>query len=143
MLRLPSFSSFSIARIASTFSGATSLFWWMNEALADLLAVTNYPPHKRERTRIMVRRIMGRAEPTAWEYPALMGVIARAAKRVRRERAKTAAESRRESLTQPLTARAALPRGAVHVTPHPGDRPRRDRPATLRSRSSSRAPPRR
>lgn len=58
------------------------------EALADLLAVTNYPAHKRERTAVMFRRLVGRAEPTTWEYHALMGVLTRAAKTVRRERAK-------------------------------------------------------
>jgi len=67
----------------------------MNEALADLLAVTNYPPHKRARTSVMFRRLMERAEPTTWEYHALMGVLARAAKTVRRERAKPIARSRR------------------------------------------------
>ncbi len=56
------------------------------DAFADLLAVTHYPPHKRERTRIMFRRMIGRAEPTTWEYHALMGVVVRAAKTIRRER---------------------------------------------------------
>jgi len=67
----------------------------MNEALADLLAVTNYPPHKRARTSVMFRRLTERAEPTTWEYHALMGVLTRAAKTVRRERAKPAARSSR------------------------------------------------
>src|SRR2546427_13099103 len=58
----------------------------MNDALADLLAVTNYPPHKRERTRTMFRRLIGRTGPTTWEFHALMGAIARAAKTIRRER---------------------------------------------------------
>ena len=65
------------------------------EAFADLLAVTNYPLHKRERTRIMFRRILGRAEPTTWEYHALMGVVARAAKTIRRERMKASAKPKR------------------------------------------------
>jgi len=60
----------------------------LNEALADLLAVTNYPEHKRERTAVMFRRLMARAEPTTWEYHAFMGVLTRAAKTVRRERAR-------------------------------------------------------
>src|SRR2546422_737790 len=59
----------------------------LNGALADLLAVTNYPLHKRGRTAVMFRRMTERAEPTTWEYHALMGVIARASKTVRRERA--------------------------------------------------------
>ncbi|HYS71477.1 MAG TPA: RNA methyltransferase [Thermoplasmata archaeon] len=62
----------------------------MHDALADLLAVTNYPPHKQGRTSVMFRRLTERAEPTMWEYHALMGVLARAAKTVRRERAASA-----------------------------------------------------
>ena len=64
------------------------------DAFADLLAVTNYPPSRRARTQIMFRRLVGRAEPTTWEYHALMGVVVRGAKTVRRERAKTAAKPR-------------------------------------------------
>ena len=63
----------------------------------DLLAVTNYPPHKRGRTKVMFRRLMGRAAPSKWEFHALMGVIARAAKTIRRERSKTTAKPRNES----------------------------------------------
>ncbi|HKZ64179.1 MAG TPA: RNA methyltransferase [Thermoplasmata archaeon] len=64
------------------------------EAFADLLAVTKYPPHLRERTRVMFRRLMARAEPTTWEYHALMGVVVRAAKTIRRERAKSVPKPR-------------------------------------------------
>jgi len=67
----------------------------MNEALADLLAVTNYPPHKRERTRVMFRRLVTRAEPTTWEFHALMG--SRAAKTIRRERGKITAKPRQKA----------------------------------------------
>ncbi len=56
----------------------------LHEAFADLLEVTAYPPHKRERTRVMFRRLIGRAVPSAWEFHALMGVLQRATKRIRR-----------------------------------------------------------
>lgn len=67
------------------------------EAFGDLLAETNYPEHKRGRTTVMFRRMMGRAAPSKWEFHALMGVIARAAKTIRRERTGTAAKRRRDS----------------------------------------------
>ena len=54
------------------------------EAFADLLSATEYPPHRRGRTRIMFRRLMGRALPTKWEFHALMGVLQRATRRIRR-----------------------------------------------------------
>ncbi len=69
----------------------------MNEALADLLSATNYPAHKRGRTSVMFRRLVERAEPTTWEYHALMGVLARASKTIRRERAGLAARSARHA----------------------------------------------
>jgi TrmH family RNA methyltransferase len=53
-------------------------------ALSDLLEVTDYPIHKRPRTKIMVRRMLGRAVPSKWEFHALMGVFQRATKRIRR-----------------------------------------------------------
>jgi TrmH family RNA methyltransferase len=67
------------------------------EAFDDLLMETNYPSHKLGRTKVMFRRLMGRAAPSKWEFHALMGVIARAAKTIRRERAKTAAKPRKKS----------------------------------------------
>ena len=53
-------------------------------AFEDLLSATEYPAHQRERTRIMFRRLVGRAIPTKWEFHALMGVLQRATKRIRR-----------------------------------------------------------
>ncbi len=53
-------------------------------AFADLLDATDYPAHKIGRTRIMFRRMMGRAVPSGWEFHALMGVLQRATKRIRR-----------------------------------------------------------
>jgi TrmH family RNA methyltransferase len=61
----------------------------LHDAFSGLLAVTEYPAHKRERTQVMFRRLVGRAIPTKWEFHALMGVFTRATKRVERlERAR-------------------------------------------------------
>ena len=67
------------------------------EAFDDLLTETQYPEHKRERTTVMFRRLMGRASPSKWEFHALMGVIARAAKTIRRERGNKASRPARKS----------------------------------------------
>ncbi len=56
----------------------------LHRALADLMDASRYPPHKRGRTQVMVRRLVGRAVPSKWEFHALMGVLTRAAKRIRR-----------------------------------------------------------
>jgi TrmH family RNA methyltransferase len=56
----------------------------LHRALKDLLEVTDYPPSKRSRTRIMFRRLIGRAVPSKWEFHALMGVLQRATKRIQR-----------------------------------------------------------
>jgi len=56
----------------------------LHTALGDLLEATDYPPHKRSRTKIMFRRLIGRAVPSKWEFHALMGVLQRATKRIQR-----------------------------------------------------------
>lgn len=56
----------------------------LHAALAALLEATDYPPHKRARTRVMFRRLVGRAVPSKWEFHALMGVFQRATKRIER-----------------------------------------------------------
>ncbi len=56
----------------------------LHEAFDALMVATEYPEHKRDRTRIMFRRMIGRAVPSAWEFHALMGVFQRATKRIRR-----------------------------------------------------------
>jgi tRNA/rRNA methyltransferase len=55
----------------------------LHEALSDLLDATDYPVHKRTRTKVMFRRLVGRAIPSKWEFHALMGVFQRATKRIR------------------------------------------------------------
>ena len=56
----------------------------LHEAFAALLDATNYPEHKRARTKVMFRRLMGRSVPSKWEFHALMGVFQRATKRIER-----------------------------------------------------------
>jgi len=56
----------------------------LHEAFESLLAATDYPAHKRARTEVMFRRLIGRAVPSKWEFHALMGVIQRATKRIQR-----------------------------------------------------------
>lgn len=56
----------------------------LHEAFAALLDATTYPPHKRARTKVMFRRLVGRAVPSKWEFHALMGVLQRATKRIER-----------------------------------------------------------
>ena len=43
-----------------------------------MLVETNYPPHKREKTTVMFRRIVGRAVLSKWEYHTTMGVLKQA-----------------------------------------------------------------
>jgi len=43
-----------------------------------LLDVINYPEHKKENTKILFRRIIGRAMLSKWEYHTLMGVLKKA-----------------------------------------------------------------
>ena len=56
----------------------------LQEAFATLLEATHYPDHKRARTKVMFRRLVGRAVPSTWEFHALMGVLQRASKRIER-----------------------------------------------------------
>jgi len=53
-------------------------------AFDDLMEVTDYPPHKVENTRVMLRRVIGRSTLSEWEYHTMMGVVQRANKRIRR-----------------------------------------------------------
>ena len=51
------------------------------EYFSMLLDATDYPPHKKEKTKVMFRRLIGRAVPTTWEFHTLMGVIDGAVKK--------------------------------------------------------------
>lgn len=59
------------------------------EHFERLLDAIDYPEHKRERTRMMFRRLMGRATPSKWEFHAMMGVISSAADRLNRPKSRT------------------------------------------------------
>ena len=48
------------------------------EYFSELLDVINYPEHKKEKTNVMFKRIMGRSMPSKWEYHTLMGVLSKA-----------------------------------------------------------------
>ncbi|MFQ6059708.1 MAG: RNA methyltransferase [Thermoplasmata archaeon] len=56
------------------------------EHFERLLEAIDYPEHKRERTKIMFRRLMGRATPSKWEFHAMMGVVSSAAERLGKKR---------------------------------------------------------
>ncbi len=48
------------------------------EQFDRLLDATGYPEHKKDKTSVMFRRIIGRAMLSKWEYHTLMGVLKRA-----------------------------------------------------------------
>lgn len=56
---------------------------------AQLLDAIDYPAHKKAQTKIMFRRIMGRALPSVWEYHTLMGVFSKALSRAKHPRKKS------------------------------------------------------
>ncbi|KYK21579.1 RNA methyltransferase TrmH [Thermoplasmatales archaeon SM1-50] len=58
------------------------------EFFVQLLDEIEYPAHKKEHTKIMFKRIMGRAMPSKWEYHTLMGVFGRIRGKIKREQVK-------------------------------------------------------
>ena len=48
-----------------------------------LLNKINYPEHKKDKTNIMFKRLMGRAMPSKWEYHTLMGVFSKTLKKIK------------------------------------------------------------
>ena len=56
----------------------------MYEFFDKLLDTINYPEYKKENTRILFRRVMGRAMLSKWEYHTLMGVFKKAIKAAER-----------------------------------------------------------
>ncbi len=48
------------------------------EFFEKLLDAINYPEHKKENTKILFRRVIGRAMLSKWEYHSLMGVFKKA-----------------------------------------------------------------
>ena len=47
----------------------------LHEYFAELLEVIDYPKHKKEKTKVMFRRLMARSVPSTWEYHTMMGVL--------------------------------------------------------------------
>jgi tRNA/rRNA methyltransferase len=58
------------------------------DAFKKLLDVINYPEHKKEKTKVMFRRMISRSLPSKWEYHTLMGVIRTAAQRLEQKKEK-------------------------------------------------------
>ena len=55
----------------------------MFDFFSDLMDAIDYPKTRREMTRVMFRRMMGRAIPTKYEYNTIMGVFGDASKIIR------------------------------------------------------------
>jgi len=51
------------------------------EYFAMLLDAIDYPPHKKDKTKVMFKRMIGRSVPSTWEFHTLMGVLDGAIKR--------------------------------------------------------------
>ncbi len=58
------------------------------EFFAKLLDDIEYQPHKKEHTKIMFKRIMGRAMPSKWEYHTLMGVFSKTLGKIKQKEKK-------------------------------------------------------
>lgn len=60
----------------------------LHEFFGQLLEDIDYPPHKKEHTKIMFKRIMGRAMPSKWEFHTLMGVFSKTRSKIKRTQGK-------------------------------------------------------
>jgi TrmH family RNA methyltransferase len=58
------------------------------EFFAQLLDDIEYQPHKKQHTKIMFKRIMGRAMPSKWEYHTLMGVLSKTLGKIKQKERK-------------------------------------------------------
>ena len=56
----------------------------LHDYFACILDEINYPTHKKEKTKIMFRRLIGRAIPSTWEYHTLMGVLSRTLEKIKK-----------------------------------------------------------
>jgi TrmH family RNA methyltransferase len=56
------------------------------QAFSALLESIDYPEHKKEKTKVMFKRLMGRSLPSKWEYHTLMGVIKTSADRLNKKK---------------------------------------------------------
>jgi len=55
---------------------------------SELLDQINYPEHKKEKTQVMFKRVMGRAIPSKWEYHTLMGVLSKTLNKIENQKKK-------------------------------------------------------
>ncbi|MDH4123843.1 MAG: RNA methyltransferase [Thermoplasmata archaeon] len=51
----------------------------------SLLDISEYPEHKRVKTTVMFRRIIGRAVLSKWEYHTMMGALKEAIRKIKKE----------------------------------------------------------
>ena len=56
----------------------------LNELISDLLDEIKYPPHKKPKTKVMMRRIIARADLSKYEFHTFAGIISRSSKSIRR-----------------------------------------------------------
>lgn len=54
------------------------------EFFEQILDDIDYPPYKKDHTKIMFKRIMGRAMPSKWEFHTLMGVLSKTLRKIKR-----------------------------------------------------------
>ncbi len=53
------------------------------EFFSNLLDEIDYPEHKKEKTKIMFRRMIGRSMPSKWEYHTFMGILSRSVDKIK------------------------------------------------------------
>ena len=53
---------------------------------SDLLDEIEYPIHKKENTKVLFRRVMGRAMPSKWEYHTFMGVLSKTLNEIKKRK---------------------------------------------------------
>ena len=56
------------------------LFEYLNLLLDEI----NYPKHKKDNTKIMIKRLLGRSIPSKWEYHTLMGILSRTLEKLKK-----------------------------------------------------------
>jgi len=52
------------------------------ESFSKLLDAIEYPVHKKEKTEIMFKRMIGRSMPSKWEYHTFMGVLSKSMNKI-------------------------------------------------------------
>lgn len=53
---------------------------------SELLNSIDYPKHKKENTKVMFKRLMGRAMPSKWEYHTFMGVLSESIQKIKKKK---------------------------------------------------------